>query len=702
MGEEHEDEKKRRRADGNPTAEERVEGTGHTGPAYGVGSVHTTHAFSQQRRPSRANTISRPLTPLQLASPGPESVVPSTPKSGSFRSLRLSDGEEADAASQAIESSDEEDVAPPHFGLRGNAPELVMPSLAMPTRRPFTERGRLMGRVKVCVLTDAGSGKTSFIRALVQSCEDIVHLDPISTSGPTFHASPASKKTRRKRGTETAQITEIYASTRAYPGWWSDLEESRILRRRKSMGDTVLERNVCFIDTPGCNYTHSTSDGPDPVVRYLEELLHKNASISTMQDSELLGLLTGDGGVQVDVVLYVFSHKMSCLQDIDYFKRLSELTNVIPVIGKADLLSPQAMADLKTSILNQLHTYSARPFLFGKSAEDIMQVTATTLPASAPSQSPASEAVATSPPPPEHRPTSTEPPSYSDILPPFAISTLHGSDDLEMDASLLMSSTYTPPLMGSDLSHFVELLLDPSTIAWLRHTAARKFLTWRSRKPSSLDSSTAGPRSNRLVTRGSSMSLGSPTLNTGHGLASPMTDSPALFTSHTMMERISPFNLSSSAHLSDFTRASLRDHAAQEERLAQMQLARWAAEVQRALRAERERFEMVAKGERARWLLERIGEEVKAGGVGVVEGGKLELPRWASKKEKKVAKGRGKRVFDPADPLGLLEWGDGARRAVGVVVRVLEGGVVVGAVWWAVARILGWDQERGGWLPVWW
>jgi hypothetical protein len=55
----------------------------------------------------------------------------------------------------------------------------------------------------------------------------------------------------------TSQVTEVYASTRAYPAWWSDLEESRILRRRKSMGDSVLERNLCFVDTPG--YGNKTS-----------------------------------------------------------------------------------------------------------------------------------------------------------------------------------------------------------------------------------------------------------------------------------------------------------------------------------------------------------------------------------------------------------------------------------------------------------
>ena len=96
----------------------------------------------------------------------------------------------------------------------------------------------------------------------MQTCEDIVHVDPLST------VPIAAPETRRKRSKSkarsgsadmqaTLQITEVYASTRAYPAWWSDLEESRILRRRKSMGDSVLERNLCFVDTPG--YGNKTS-----------------------------------------------------------------------------------------------------------------------------------------------------------------------------------------------------------------------------------------------------------------------------------------------------------------------------------------------------------------------------------------------------------------------------------------------------------
>lgn len=112
-------------------------------------------------------TESRPLTPLMTGQHTPlDSAFPSTPKSGSFRSLRLSDEDDGlteDNASQAIAPSDDEDGHQPAQqeslvdDMGSSMPELVMPSLSMPSRRPFTARGRMMGRLKVCVAGAKGS-----------------------------------------------------------------------------------------------------------------------------------------------------------------------------------------------------------------------------------------------------------------------------------------------------------------------------------------------------------------------------------------------------------------------------------------------------------------------------------------------------------------------------------------------------------------
>jgi hypothetical protein len=107
---------------------------------------------SHQRRPSQA-TISRPFTPLSIGSPAPPSIISSPDSRRNSDAGSLMD----DNNSQAIISSGEDDK---EMGSEvidsGSAPQLVMPSIKMPSRRPFTEKGKIMGRLKVLIAGDSG------------------------------------------------------------------------------------------------------------------------------------------------------------------------------------------------------------------------------------------------------------------------------------------------------------------------------------------------------------------------------------------------------------------------------------------------------------------------------------------------------------------------------------------------------------------
>lgn len=96
-----------------------------------------------------SDTASRPLTPLN---PDDPSSLPSSPKSVSNRSLRPLDEISItdEINSQAVESGDEDERTrtSPNIGPGGPS-QFIMPSLKMPSRRPFTERGKAMGRFKV-------------------------------------------------------------------------------------------------------------------------------------------------------------------------------------------------------------------------------------------------------------------------------------------------------------------------------------------------------------------------------------------------------------------------------------------------------------------------------------------------------------------------------------------------------------------------
>ncbi len=86
------------------------------------------------------------------------SSMPSSPKSFSNRSFRPSDEDSMDeGGSQVIASSEDDDVEPQsQSSIQDSSPQLIMPSIKMPSRRPFTERGKSLGRLKVLIAGDTG------------------------------------------------------------------------------------------------------------------------------------------------------------------------------------------------------------------------------------------------------------------------------------------------------------------------------------------------------------------------------------------------------------------------------------------------------------------------------------------------------------------------------------------------------------------
>lgn len=159
-----------------------------------------------------------------------------------------------------------------------------------------------------------GSGKTSLLKSLVQLTEDIVHVDPLPHSPHPDVEKQKQKRSERKSRPNSRQmnrqtptpISEIYASTKPYPSWWSDLEDSRVLRRRKNLGDVVLERNLCFVDN-NAGGKRSRAEQTESLVQYMVQQLSRALGAIQGASADLQGLLGGNGGAQVDVVLYLIS-----------------------------------------------------------------------------------------------------------------------------------------------------------------------------------------------------------------------------------------------------------------------------------------------------------------------------------------------------------------------------------------------------------
>lgn len=398
-------------------------------------------------------------------------------------------------------------------------------------------------------------------------------------------------------------------------------------------------------------------------------------------------------------------------------QRLSCLTNVIPIIAKSDTLSAQEAIALKTSILARLQTTAFRPFLFGNAMDDAL-LAVQSLPMASTSASRVPSEV------PEY--------PFSTPTHPFAVSSHSGPDNDNMDASLLMSSDYVQPLLPSELVALVNQVFDPESIAWLRHSAAKKYLAWRRRTRLPDDSAIMQGLSRphtpttmsvglngaaiyskyedyshdfKLTLRTASAASSLFSAASPSGVLVPGSGSPFYSNLQSPLLASSP-SVANSEPSGNFSLARYNNSAQGDQRLSDIRIAKWATDLQRSRRNERERLEELQSNERARWLLERVGEE---GSKGIIVASPGDSPRaeWAvirhvgEKKTSRIGQRYGKVVgLDSRDPLGLCELGDDLRRKGFVLVKVLGGMSVLGAVVVAFVRACG--METGLSQEGWW
>ena len=378
--------------------------------------------------------------------------------------------------------------------------------------------------------------------------------------------------------------------------------------------------------------------------------------------------------------------------DLEFLRRLSALTNVIPLIAKADLHAGN-VSSLKTSIAGDLHSASIRPFNFSK--------------------------------------TDTTSPTARMSSPPYAVSSLPSNDTENMDASLLMSPDYVQPLIPTELAFLVDQLFEGDTIAWLRHSAAMKCLQWR--KGASSNSTTVpDPRSPLVGMTPFYTRIGASTFSSS-SMSSSSTTSQALISYNNTTT-----NNSHGAASSSYTLARIADHTQREEKLAQVRLAKWAGELRRSLQNERDRYEALARGERAGWLRDRLGEVVPvtveggtgeagagAGAVAVARqpcgnngrnetAGVLSLSKIPTSSTLSSSPQNAPTTtttppslplvnfnINPHDPLGLLQWNEAFRSKGWVAVQVVGSFGVIGAL--AVWLARNWDWGCGwNWGEWWW
>jgi hypothetical protein len=328
-------------------------------------------------------------------------------------------------------------------------------------------------------------------------------------------------------------------------------------------------------------------------------------------------------------------------EDLERITQFSELCNVTTLLARSDLLDDGEQRRLKDRISSVNSTLQNLP-PFGNEAGFRASATA-----------------------------------------PYAITSVNGPDLDTMDASLLMSPEYVQPLLPSELGMLVQHLFDIETVSYLKHAAAKKLLSWHATHPK--------------LSRVSSPSMAASIQNSG--LISPQLTS--LTNSGVLIPQGSELSLNTS---NSYALARVADHSQREERLAQIRLSKWASELQLSLQRERERYEQMARTDRALWLLQKMGEEVREGHI-VTSDATTEHAIIRKEDAEKLSVRAGP-VYQLHDPLGLLQWRHSMRTRGWLALQVVGSvGVLGGLAFFWLAKTRGitntlndWAQEWGSWF----
>ncbi|KAG5942480.1 hypothetical protein E4U53_007244 [Claviceps sorghi] len=354
-------------------------------------SHRTTHESSSSATPLIA----------ELSSSDSVGSVPSSPDD--LSSFTMSEGPQSVSASfSELPRSQSPGLSHTLTSATASAPQLVMPSLTVPRRRSFSETGKSLGKLKILVTGQAA-----------QSCTHIVHMDSMDSASE----SP---------------VRSTYASTRPKP-WWRTHHGQRLAhRRRASLPDEVLDRNICFVD---CDAHSDGNETSSAAVQYVETQL-AHLLRSPIDDLSLTALLSGGTEPNVDVALYLLPCTGPSVLDIQCMKNLQMKTNVIPLLALADTLPMDRLASAKDEISQKLRAADVDCFAFSGPDADL-----------------------------DH---------------PFvyAVSSATRSDYDTIDASILMASDYQPPLFCTDLDSLITDVMSVDGSAWLRHSAASKAVNW--------------------------------------------------------------------------------------------------------------------------------------------------------------------------------------------------------------------------------
>ncbi|KAF2225185.1 hypothetical protein BDZ85DRAFT_89728 [Elsinoe ampelina] len=278
--------------------------------------------FQDRLRTMSSTSAQTPYSGMSLT-PNLEPAAGLTPGSGSPRSVRLSDDDAIsfdDNASQAIlSSSGEEDNEVTQMDERPivsspPGPQLVMPSVTMPAKRRFTERGKQLGRLRILIAGQTDTDRVDLVNNILESCEHIVHTD-----------DPRTLSTK-------PSLVEYKSSTKPQMPWMT--EGDGIASKLSESSDAALDYNVSILLMASDNSGENTDDLtlPSVVSRYIEDRFSQLLCFQNLDELDTTSILTDGGGLHPDLVYYML-HNAPTQDEARDLAHLSDLANVSLVVS---------------------------------------------------------------------------------------------------------------------------------------------------------------------------------------------------------------------------------------------------------------------------------------------------------------------------------------------------------------------------------
>eukprot|EP00093_Oithona_nana_P003450 03450.XXX_33096_42054_1 [CDS] Oithona nana genome sequencing. len=156
-------------------------------------------------------------------------------------------------------------------------------------------------------------------------------------------------------------LTDIYQNSNS-----TKLPQTLDIQEQKvKLVENDVHLTLTVVDTPGFGNAVDNSQCWDPIIHYVEK------QFDNYLDAEMRVARFPIADQRVHVCLYFIAPTGHALKplDIEFMKRIHDKVNIVPVIGKADTLTPEELSVFKKQIMKQIDDSQIHLYQFPQECE---------------------------------------------------------------------------------------------------------------------------------------------------------------------------------------------------------------------------------------------------------------------------------------------------------------------------------------------